>query len=211
MDPGSGDFGHRPRRARSPARGHGRHHRAQRGRRDLEAPHRHPRERGGGACFGARQLRSAVFWFTLCRLLRGRASRRRHAGEVSERSKEHAWKVCVRLKGVPWVRIPPSPPIPSPRGGPGSPRCLARGGRQLWWAVLVPPRREVVNPVRPGREQRQQRSGCWGVAGTDHHPLNDQGSLGRAPPESQGQGAARSGAQAMKREIPSAGRFFHNL
>ncbi len=134
-------------------------------------------------CFGARQLHGAVFWFTLCRLLRGRASRRRHAGEVSERSKEHAWKVCVRLKGVPWVRIPPSPPIPSPRGGPGSPRCLARGGRQLWWAVLVPPRREVVNPVRPGREQRQQRSGCWGVAGTDHHPLNDQGSLGRAPPE----------------------------
>ena len=31
-------------------------------------------------------------------------------GEVSERSKEHAWKVCVR-QNVPRVRIPPSPPF----------------------------------------------------------------------------------------------------
>ncbi len=31
-------------------------------------------------------------------------------GEVSERPKEHAWKVCVRLR-VPRVRIPPSPPF----------------------------------------------------------------------------------------------------
>ncbi len=30
-------------------------------------------------------------------------------GEVSERSKEHAWKVCVR-ENVPRVRIPLSPP-----------------------------------------------------------------------------------------------------
>ena len=30
-------------------------------------------------------------------------------GEVSERSKEHAWKACVRAT-VPWVRIPLSPP-----------------------------------------------------------------------------------------------------
>src|SRR4030066_21560 len=32
-------------------------------------------------------------------------------GEVSERFKEHAWKVCVR-ETVPRVRIPPSPPFP---------------------------------------------------------------------------------------------------
>ena len=31
-------------------------------------------------------------------------------GEVSERLKEHAWKACV-LARVPWVRIPPSPPV----------------------------------------------------------------------------------------------------
>ena len=41
---------------------------------------------------------------------------------------------------------------------------------RAWWRVPVPPRREVVNPVRPEREQRQQRSGCWGVAGTGRHP-----------------------------------------
>ena len=31
-------------------------------------------------------------------------------GEVSERLKEHAWKVCIRSKAVSRVRIPPSPP-----------------------------------------------------------------------------------------------------
>ena len=30
-------------------------------------------------------------------------------GEMAERFKAHAWKVCVLLK-VPWVRIPLSPP-----------------------------------------------------------------------------------------------------
>jgi|GEM_PF-2796326 hypothetical protein len=30
-------------------------------------------------------------------------------GEVSEWSKEHDWKSCAHPKGVPWVRIPPSP------------------------------------------------------------------------------------------------------
>lgn len=30
-------------------------------------------------------------------------------GEVSEWSKEQAWKVCIR-ETVSWVRIPPSPP-----------------------------------------------------------------------------------------------------
>ena len=30
-------------------------------------------------------------------------------GEVAERFKAHAWKVCV-LSKVPWVRIPLSPP-----------------------------------------------------------------------------------------------------
>ena len=33
----------------------------------------------------------------------------RRSGEVSERLKEHAWKVCIR-EIVSWVRIPPSPP-----------------------------------------------------------------------------------------------------
>ncbi len=33
-----------------------------------------------------------------------------HSGEVSERFKEHAWKACVG-EILPWVRIPPSPPI----------------------------------------------------------------------------------------------------
>src|ERR1700730_15406535 len=32
-------------------------------------------------------------------------------GEVSERFKEHAWKACVG-EILPWVRIPPSPPLP---------------------------------------------------------------------------------------------------
>ena len=30
-------------------------------------------------------------------------------GEMAERFKAHAWKVCVPLK-APWVRIPLSPP-----------------------------------------------------------------------------------------------------
>src|SRR5262249_13914708 len=32
------------------------------------------------------------------------------SGEVAERLKAHAWKVCIRPKGVSRVRIPPSPP-----------------------------------------------------------------------------------------------------
>src|SRR5258706_11929782 len=32
-------------------------------------------------------------------------------GEVSERFKEHAWKACVG-EILPWVQIPPSPPLP---------------------------------------------------------------------------------------------------
>ena len=31
-------------------------------------------------------------------------------GEMAERFKAHAWKVCVPLK-APWVRIPISPPF----------------------------------------------------------------------------------------------------
>ena len=31
-------------------------------------------------------------------------------GEMAERFKAHAWKVCVPLK-APWVRIPLSPPF----------------------------------------------------------------------------------------------------
>jgi hypothetical protein len=33
------------------------------------------------------------------------------SGEVSERLKEHAWKVCKRLNSVSRVRIPLSPPL----------------------------------------------------------------------------------------------------
>src|SRR5260370_18105705 len=33
-----------------------------------------------------------------------------HSGEVSERFKEHAWKACVG-EILPWVQIPPSPPV----------------------------------------------------------------------------------------------------
>ena len=33
-------------------------------------------------------------------------------GEMAERFKAHAWKVCVPLK-APWVRIPLSPPLKS--------------------------------------------------------------------------------------------------
>src|SRR5215471_2475513 len=32
------------------------------------------------------------------------------SGEVAERLKAHAWKVCIRPKGVSRVRIPPPPP-----------------------------------------------------------------------------------------------------
>jgi hypothetical protein len=45
-----------------------------------------------------------------CILHRGRYARLSGRGEVSERSKEHAWKVCIRAQRVSWVRIPPSPP-----------------------------------------------------------------------------------------------------
>ncbi len=38
-----------------------------------------------------------------------RCCRARQYGEVSERLKEHAWKVCIR-ENVSRVRIPPSPP-----------------------------------------------------------------------------------------------------
>ena len=33
------------------------------------------------------------------------------SGEVAEWLKAHAWKVCIRPKGVSRVRIPPSPPV----------------------------------------------------------------------------------------------------
>src|SRR5690606_41949972 len=39
-----------------------------------------------------------------------RTARPLRPGEVSERLKEHAWKVCIR-EIVSWVRIPPSPPL----------------------------------------------------------------------------------------------------
>ena len=39
-----------------------------------------------------------------------RTARPSRSGEVSERLKEHAWKVCIR-EIVSWVRIPPSPPL----------------------------------------------------------------------------------------------------
>ena len=39
----------------------------------------------------------------------GRASD--NPGEVAERLQAHAWKVCIRPKGVSRVRIPPSPPL----------------------------------------------------------------------------------------------------
>src|SRR5262249_45106511 len=39
-----------------------------------------------------------------------RLAKRRPAGEVAEWLKAHAWKACVR-ESVPWVRIPPSPPV----------------------------------------------------------------------------------------------------
>ena len=38
------------------------------------------------------------------------AARMRGSGEVSERLKEHAWKVCKRLNRASGVRIPLSPP-----------------------------------------------------------------------------------------------------
>src|SRR5215471_13237660 len=40
------------------------------------------------------------------------------SGEVAERLKAHAWKVCIRPKGVSRVRIPPSPPAPQSTRGP---------------------------------------------------------------------------------------------
>ena len=40
------------------------------------------------------------------------------------------------------------------------PRCFGLAGISIrglrWWPLLAPSRRQVVNPVRPGREQRQQ-------------------------------------------------------
>ena len=44
------------------------------------------------------------------RMLRRPQSGRSVFGEMSERSKEHAWKACVRVS-VPRVRIPLSPPF----------------------------------------------------------------------------------------------------
>src|SRR5207342_3916833 len=49
------------------------------------------------------------------------------SGEVSERLKEHAWKVCKRLNRASGVRIPLSPPLQAPQcavslyGGPVGP------------------------------------------------------------------------------------------
>ena len=66
-------------------------------------------------------------------------------GEVSEWFKVHAWKACVRLR-VPWVRIPPSPPIFNNdavaiwvpcRRDPGSGRLAAREpGQALTGAAM---------------------------------------------------------------------------
>src|SRR5690606_17776971 len=52
-------------------------------------------------------LPSAICSATLARLDGPDGSAR--SGEVSERLKEHAWKVCIR-ETVSRVRIPPSPP-----------------------------------------------------------------------------------------------------
>jgi len=40
----------------------------------------------------------------------------------------------------------------------------------LWWPTPVPSRRDVVNPVRPGREQRQQRNRVPGCGWLGRHP-----------------------------------------
>ena len=44
-------------------------------------------------------------------------------------------------------------------------------GSTQWWPVSAPSHREIVNPVRPGREQRSQWSGCRGVADTGRRPF----------------------------------------
>ena len=64
--------------------------------------------RGGyfGRRFGTRTLRRSELWFTLARSIFRQIS---STGEVAERLKAHAWKVCIRLR-VSGVRIPPSPP-----------------------------------------------------------------------------------------------------
>ena len=42
---------------------------------------------------------------------------------------------------------------------------LDDAGAISWWPLLVPSRRYAVNPVRPGREQRQQRTRAPGCGG----------------------------------------------
>ena len=62
-----------------------------------------------------------------------------HSGEVSERFKEHAWKACVG-EILPWVQIPPSPPIFSfTQDGSGCASTLdvAGGGAALFEIALV--------------------------------------------------------------------------
>ena len=57
-------------------------------------------------------------------------------GEMPERPKGHDWKSCVPSKGVPWVRIPLSPP------------------RVSFAVAGFSGRGNAVNPVRSGRKQR---------------------------------------------------------
>ena len=99
------------------------------------------------------------------------------SGEVSERSKEHAWKVCIRSKAVSRVRIPPSPPVPSAalahevHGGPVGPSativCKPRQARKgatvvndsgagMWLAGLPP---LIDTREKAARSTRQLQAG----------------------------------------------------
>jgi hypothetical protein len=73
-------------------------------------------------------------------------------------------------------------------------------------------------PATRGCEPRQARKGAAAAAqrvlGRGRYgppPLNDQGSLGRAPPESQGQGAYPVWRTGDAAEDPGPGRFIHEL
>ena len=59
-------------------------------------------------------------------------------GEMSEGLKEHAWKACVGVILLPWVRIPLSPPL-HPRRVPVALPQVARGHVRFdgggWWRV----------------------------------------------------------------------------
>ena len=88
-----------------------------------------------------------------------------YSGEVSERLKEHAWKVCKRLIPASRVRIPPSPPVWFESVKAGVEPATVRQAPVLWWSRWFSRDDSLQTPPGPEGSNGSERFGCRDVAG----------------------------------------------